>query len=112
MQTHDYVIDADLPVTTASPAGGIYQSSQNIILSCTDNNACIATYYTTDGSAPGPDNPRAAIYTAPLRISTTTVLRAAASLEGLEPTDVDTQSYLFPADVAAQSATPENFPPA
>ena len=55
--------------------------------------------YTTDGSAPsethglGDSNPVA------VRIETTTTLRAIAYKEGLEPTNVDTHTYIFIADV-------------
>ena len=58
--------------------------------------------YTTDGSTPGEAN--GMVYTAPLAISSTTVLRAIATLAGWKPTDVDTQSYLFPNDIITQSA--------
>ncbi|WP_309488832.1 lamin tail domain-containing protein [Oceaniferula flava] len=58
--------------------------------------------YTTDGSAP--TTTTGFVYTAPLPISQTTVLRAAAFKAGLFPSKVDTQSYLFPSDVRTQFA--------
>ena len=44
--------DSSAPVTTASPAGGDYNTAQNITLSCNDatGSGCSKTYYTTDGS--------------------------------------------------------------
>ena len=59
--------------------------------------------YTTDGSTPTATTGN--LYTAPISITGTTVIRAAAFKTGYEPTDVDTQSYLFLDDVITQSAT-------
>ena len=66
--------------------------------------------YTTDGSAPsethglGGDNPVA------VRIETTTTLRAVAYKDGLEPTNVDTHTYIFVADVLRQPREIEGYP--
>ncbi len=64
--------------------------------------------------APHPvqDNPAAAIHAGALTLSTTTVLRAAAFLDGYQPTDIDTHTYIFPADVGSQSSAPGGFPSA
>jgi hypothetical protein len=59
--------------------------------------------YTSDGSTPTATT--GSVYTAPLNISATTVLRAAAFLTGWEATDVDTQTYIFVNDVITQSPT-------
>ena len=59
--------------------------------------------YTTNGSVPSLTNgTRAAGSNAVVRMTATTVLRAAAFLEDHASSDVDTQTYLFPASVAAQ----------
>jgi hypothetical protein len=63
-------------------------------------------YFTTDGTEPSPAN--GTLYTAPLNIATTTVLRAAAFKDNFLPTDVDTQSYLFLNDVIIQPNNPPN----
>ena len=57
--------------------------------------------YTLDGSPPSPT--RGMVYTGPIPITGTTVVRAMAHLAGLRPTNVDTQTYLFPEDVVNQS---------
>ena len=57
--------------------------------------------YTIDGSTPGPLSGR--VYRAPLTINRTVVVRAIAYKDGLQPTNVDTHTYLFPSDVAEQS---------
>ncbi|MGY8688847.1 MAG: chitobiase/beta-hexosaminidase C-terminal domain-containing protein, partial [Verrucomicrobiales bacterium] len=63
-------------------------------------------FYTTDGSAPSPES---AIYSEPLQIDKTTILRAIAIANG-ETTSVETHSFLFIDQVANQEATPEGFP--
>jgi len=63
-------------------------------------------YFTTDGTAPSPDN--GTLYNTPVSITTTTVLRAAASKESFIPTNVDTQSYLFLNEVLTQANSPPN----
>ncbi len=56
--------------------------------------------YTLDGSPPGPS--RGQVYNGPISITGTTVVRAMAHLSGLRPTNIDTQTYLFPEDVVNQ----------
>src|SRR5438046_1990068 len=58
-------------------------------------------YYTTNGAAPAPNS--GLPYERPLRIETTTVLRAAAFKDGVASADVDTHSYIFPKDVLKQT---------
>lgn len=55
--------------------------------------------YTVDGSAPTPTY--GTIYAGPIRISGTTMLRAAAFKAGLVPTKVNTATYVFLDDVIA-----------
>jgi hypothetical protein len=62
--------------------------------------------YTLDGSAPTANH--GFIYDFPLIINRTTTLRAAAFKAGLDPTDVDTQTYIFLDDVLTQ--TGDGFP--
>ena len=56
--------------------------------------------YTTDGSAPTEMSPA---YTGPIHMTTTTTLRAKAFKTGFQPSNVDTQTYLFLADVIRQT---------
>ena len=58
--------------------------------------------YTIDGSTPGPLSGR--VYRTPLSINRTVVVRAIAYKDGLQPTNVDTHTYIFPYDVVEQSA--------
>ena len=57
--------------------------------------------YTLDGSDPEPTRGR--VYNAPIRVTRTTVVRAMAHFPGSRPTNIDTQTYLFPEDVVDQS---------
>ena len=57
--------------------------------------------FTKDGSKPSLENGE--IYSNPIIINTTTIIRAAAFKNGLEPTDIDTHSYLFLDDVIRQN---------
>lgn len=59
--------------------------------------------YTLNGSEPTTAN--GTDYSMPIAIKGTTVLRAAAFKDGYQPSNVDTQTYLFVADVAIQSPT-------
>lgn len=65
-------------------------------------------YYSTDGSAVTETTSNA--YTGPITVSTTTTLRAAAFKPDWLPTDIDTQTYLFPSAVIQQPALPAGFP--
>ncbi|MES2706851.1 MAG: lamin tail domain-containing protein [Verrucomicrobiota bacterium] len=89
----------------ASVKRGFY--SAPISVSLTTPTAGAAIYYTLDGSPPLQANgtPAAAAvpHTVPIAISTTTILRSAAVKTAYQPTLTDSQSYIFPADVAAQT---------
>ena len=65
-------------------------------------------YYTTDGSIPTKVHGK--YYSGPIPIRTTTTIRAFARKAGFEPTNIDTQTYIFPADVIRQPANPDGFP--
>ena len=65
-------------------------------------------YFTTDGSAPSPAN--GTLYTSPLKITTTTIVRAAAYKDDFVATNIDTHTYLFLPDVLTQPDNPPNLP--
>jgi hypothetical protein len=76
--------------------------TQPFPLSITSATPGAVIRYTTDGSTPSATN--GTVYTGPLTISSTTVLRVIAMLEGWKSTGIDTQTYLFPEDVLTQAA--------
>lgn len=78
---------ADKP--TFSVKGGQYKGSIDVALQAAKG---AAIYYTTDGSIP---TEQSTLYTEPLHISQTTALRARAFASGLEPSTVETQSYMM-----------------
>jgi hypothetical protein len=92
-----------------SNARGRYSAPFTLTLSTATAGATIR--YTTNGSTPTLN--KGNIYSAPLSISRTTVVRAAAFKPGWKKTDVETQSYLFVDDIATQTtstATGLGFP--
>ena len=88
------------PVTIDLPHG-FYETPQQA--SITTSDAASTIRYTTDGSVPTATN--GSVYTGPLTIDRTTVLRAAAFQDDFQPSDVSTASYFFVADVVQQTRT-------
>jgi len=84
---------------------GFYEQPFFVSITCETPGAVIR--YTTNGSPPAADT--GLVYTGPIRIAGTTVLRAAAFKEGMLPSNVDTQTYIFLDDVLHQS--PDGRPP-
>ncbi|MEE2623031.1 MAG: lamin tail domain-containing protein [Verrucomicrobiota bacterium] len=84
---------------------GFYREPFEVELSTATEGAEIR--YTLDGSAPS--SQRGLVYRKPVRIETTTVLRAMAWKKRHLPTNVDTASYLFPGHVVSQPARPEGW---
>ena len=88
---------------------GFFVDPISVAITTTTADAVIR--YTTDGSEPTETN--GATYSAPLAISATTCLRARAFKAGFEPTNIDTHTYLFLADVATRGgAPPPGYPSA
>jgi hypothetical protein len=85
---------------------GYYDAPFDVVI--TNDTAGATIRYTTDGSAPTATS--GTIYTGPVHVSTTTVLRAAAFKPGAIASNVDTQTYLFLGDVIHQPAAPAGFP--
>ncbi|MEM7391924.1 MAG: chitobiase/beta-hexosaminidase C-terminal domain-containing protein, partial [Verrucomicrobiota bacterium] len=97
---------------------GFYEDPFDTDITCDTPGATII--YTLDGSEPtlvnGIQVPAASSTNTPiatLNMTNTTILRAAAFLNGFEPSDVDTMSYIFVEDVVnqtQQSALDKGFP--
>jgi len=102
-QSHPLIAD-----TTIDPDSGFYESSVVVTVETATAEALI--YYTTDGSAPSPENGLvSATNTLVLTLTNTTPLRVMAACPGKLPTDVDTRTYIFPATVSQQTR-PEGCP--
>ncbi|HEX2473854.1 MAG TPA: lamin tail domain-containing protein [Lacipirellulaceae bacterium] len=78
---------------------GFYDAPIQVAITSTTPGAQI--YYTTNGDEP--TQAGGTLYTGPLNINKTTVLRSKAFLAGYLPTNVDTQTYLFLDDVVQQN---------
>jgi hypothetical protein len=90
--------------TKFSVGRGFFTDAFTVAVTTETEGATI--HYTTDGSTPSTTN--GTIYTGPITISTTTVLRAIGYKTGYFSTNIDTQTYFFVASVIAQPATKPN----
>ena len=84
---------------------GFYDAPFELTVTCATEGAVIC--YTLDGSEPYDSSSGASstarVYTDPIRIQRTTCLRTVAFKPGWMPTHGDTHTYIFLADVLAQS---------
>ncbi|MCH8042474.1 MAG: CotH kinase family protein [Planctomycetes bacterium] len=98
--------------TTFDYDRGFYDSSETFVLTIATKTVGATIYYTTDFTEPAPDNPSAKVFDpqVPIPIITTTVVRAVAVKEGFEPSNVDTQTYIFLSDTIHQPTDPVGFP--
>ncbi len=87
--------------TSFSVDRGIKSAPFSLVITASDTSPGTVIRYTLDGSTPTATN--GLDYTGPLNISTTTTIRARAMRSGALPTNVDTQTYVFPADVLSQN---------
>lgn len=95
-------IDGFVGDTTFSHDRGHYTEAFDLVI--TSSTAGADIYYTTDGTVPTPES--GILFDTSIPITTTTMIRAAAFLDGSEPTNVDTQTYIFLEDVIRQD--PDN----
>ncbi len=79
--------------------GNNYTAPFDLAITTTDPAATVR--YTTDGSEP--TIYKGTLYTAPLPITKTSVIRAAGFRKGYAPTNIDTQTYIFVPDVVTQN---------
>jgi hypothetical protein len=86
---------------------GFYDTPFRLELSTTTPGAAIR--YTTDSSEP--TETRGSLYTGPITIDRTSVVRAAAFKPALRPSSSSARTYIFLEDVVRQPAYPPGFPP-
>ncbi len=99
------VIDFVAPVAL-SAAPGFHDESFVLALATPTPGASV--YYTFNGSVPGPSNPAAVLYTSPIPITRTTVVRAGAVRDGYGASSIITATYIFLDDVVNQTINPQN----
>ena len=85
--------------TSFSSDRGFYDAPVSVAVTSATPGAEIR--YTLDGTKPTAGTGQ--VYTAPIVIAQTTVLRAAAFKPGFQPTNVDTHTYIFTSDVIANA---------
>ena len=85
---------------------GFYTNVVQVSITTATENASIR--YTLDGSTPS--EVYGTLYTIPITITNTTPLRAIAYKTGYKSSDVDTQTYVFLAEVLKQPTDPAGFP--
>ena len=86
------------PVTIDLPHG-FYETSQRVTISSPDSDSVIR--YTVNGAPP--TSTTGVVYSGPITVDGTTVLRAAAFKDDFVPSSVATATYLFANDVASQT---------
>ena len=98
--------------TKFSQDRGYYKEPITVELTTATEGAAI--YFTTNGEEPNLGGlfrqPNGTLYTEPITIERTIILRAKAFKTGCEPSNTDTQSYLFLADILTQPEQPEGAP--
>ena len=92
--------------TVFSVNRGFHSAPINVAITCTTPETAI--YFTTDGTTPSLLN--GTLYSAPVAISTTTTLRAAAFRDGWLPSNVDTHTYIYTTSVITQGNAPPGYP--
>ncbi len=97
----DISVVSEVGDTMFSHHRGFYEHPFEVSITTGTPGATVV--YTTDGSEPGPahGNKGSTVF-----VSQTTVLRAMAFKAGLKPTNVDTQTYIFPATTKEQTEFP------
>jgi len=95
-----------VPAPAFNKKHGFYKTSFDVEITSDLSSAKI--YYTTNGDTPSETT--GTMYTQPITITTTTVLRAIAVNEEMLPSRVTTATYLFLDDVINQPNNPLGYP--
>jgi hypothetical protein len=95
-----------LPAPEFNVKHGFFKTPFDLVIS--SGLADVAIYYTTDGSTP--DESSGILYTAPLNIHNTSIIRAVTTKGGEAPSRLTTQTYIFPDSVIHQSNSPVGYP--
>ena len=109
IQSVDYRVDLDPPVTTASPSGGFYNSPIEVTLTASEDRAVI--YYTLDSSGP---TRVSKVYVAPVPINSDSLLRYFAVDRSGNAEKVKTIEYRFKNKPPVTKTTPpegDYYPP-
>lgn len=100
VKTQTYTIDTSAPITTATPAGGVYASARAVTLAASET---ATIYYTLDDTIPTLGSP---VYTGPLTISSSSTLRYFAKDAAGNKEAVKSQGYTIDSIAPVTTATP------
>ncbi len=100
--TETYTIDTVAPTVTANPVGGLYNTTQNVVLTA---NESATIYYTTDGSDPTTSATRLT-YSGPIAISANTLLKFFAVDTAGNPSGIFTETYTIDTTAPTVTANP------
>ncbi len=100
------VWQAEIGAVQFSTGRGFYDAPFSLVLTSTTPGATVR--YTTDGSEPG--DTTGAVYTEPIPINRTTLVRASAFHPDFLPSSAATHTYIFLDNVLTQPASPPGFP--
>ncbi len=107
VQTAAYIINTSIPSVSASPAGGLFPTAQDVTLNCNPGatgGTCVAIYYTTDGSTPTTSS---ATYSTPITVSAaTTTLKFFAVNSVGNSSPLRTETYRIDEDTPTTTAIP------
>ena len=106
--TNGAAVDGFVFAPAFSHTRGFYDSPSSISLTTTTPNAQIR--YTIDGTAP--TETHGSVYSTPVTIPTTTVLRAAAFRPDWEPSPIVAHTFLFTSAIRNQPSLPAGYPTA
>ncbi len=96
--------DMDTVATpTFSPAGGTYDSTQSVTISCATDGATI--HYTTDGNDPTASS---SVYSGAITVSETTTIRAIAVKDGMTDSSVASATYTISTAPTTYAVTVNN----
>ncbi len=99
-------LDGFVAAPAFSPERGLYDTNFAVTITCETPGAVIR--YTTNSTVPTATS--GAVYTGPIPINHTTVLRTAAFKDGFVPSEIGTHSYIWLNDVLQQPVQPADFP--
>lgn len=87
--TNTFTLVPHVPAPVFDPAGGRYETAQDVEITCTNVDAHI--YYTTDGSTPSANN--GSLYTGPITVSAESTTIKAIAIYGNASSTVTTATY-------------------
>lgn len=93
---------------TFSPYRGLFFTNINVVITTATTGDDVSIRYTLDSDDPTTSSP---LFSGSILVASSVVVRARAFKPDYQPTDIDTHTFIFPADVLQQPTNPPGFPP-